>query len=106
MDAARGLGLNLFQAVRLVVFPVALRRSAAPLIGQAALLIKDSSVVSFVGVVELTGIGLRLMSERLLPNEGFLTVAAGYLAIYLVALLLAQRLADEPDRATRAPRSW
>lgn len=106
MDAARALGLGLMQSLRLVVLPVAVKRTTPPLIGQTALLIKDSSVVSFIGVIELTGVGLRLMSERLLPNEGFLTVAAGYLLIYVAALFVAKRYMSDEDRATVANRSW
>ena len=49
-------------------------------------MIKDSSLVSFIGVTELTAAGLILMSERLLPNEGFLTSAALYLGIYVIML--------------------
>ena len=88
IDAARALGLNFRQAFRLVVLPLATRAVMPPLIGQTAMLIKDSSIISFVGVVELTGAGVALMSDRLLPNEGFLTVASCYLVIYLAALKL------------------
>ena len=57
--------------------------------GQTSVLIKDSSLVSFIGVFELFGAGLTVLSERLMPNEAFLTVAVGYLAIYCVMLLLS-----------------
>lgn len=106
IDGARALGLTTFQMIRLVVLPPAISRTAAPLIGQTAMLIKDSSVVSFVGVIELTGVGLKLMSERLLPNEGFLTVAAGYLAIYLVSLYFVRRYTPPETRRQAESRSW
>jgi polar amino acid transport system permease protein len=87
-EGARALGLNFLQTLRLIILPQAVRSVSPPLIGQTAILIKDSSIVSFIGVVELTGAGVTLMSDRLLPNEGFITAAIGYLMIYLCALAL------------------
>ncbi len=60
-----------------------------PLLGQTSVLIKDSSLVSFIGVFELFGAGLTVLSERLMPNEAFLTVAVCYLAIYGVMLFFS-----------------
>jgi polar amino acid transport system permease protein len=109
VEAARSLGLGLGRAVRLVVLPQAVRAMMPPLLGQTAMLIKDSSIVSFVGVVELTGVGVALMSDRLLPNEGFLSVALCYLAIYVAALgliALATRRAGMPGATRRGARAW
>jgi polar amino acid transport system permease protein len=40
-------------------------------------------------VFELFGAGLTVLSERLMPNEAFLTVAVCYLAIYWVMLFFS-----------------
>jgi polar amino acid transport system permease protein len=56
-EAAAASGLSLFQQLRFVIVPQAMRTILPPLVGQYVLLIKDSSVVSVIGVVELTRVG-------------------------------------------------
>ncbi|RVP19064.1 amino acid ABC transporter permease [Sinorhizobium meliloti] len=105
VEAARALAFSSWQSFRFVVLPQAIQNVMAPLIGQTAMLLKDSSVVSFVGVIELTAAGAGLMNDRLLPNEGFLTVAMLYLAIYLIALKLSDMADGKPSKA-RTERQW
>ncbi len=89
VEAAQSVGMTYMQRMRNVVLPQAFANVVPPLLGQTAVLIKDSSLVSFIGVFELFGAGLTVLSERLMPNEAFLTVAAGYLIIYAVMLQLS-----------------
>ncbi len=56
-EAATASGLSLFQQLRLVIMPQAMRVILPPLVGQYVLLIKDTSVVSVIGVMELTRVG-------------------------------------------------
>ena len=56
-EAAASSGLNIVQQLRFVVVPQAMQTILPPLVGQYVLLIKDSSVVSVIGVVELTRVG-------------------------------------------------
>lgn len=56
-EASSSSGLNIFQQLRFVVIPQAMKTIIPPLVGQYVLLIKDSSVVSAIGVVELTRVG-------------------------------------------------
>ncbi len=56
-EAATSSGLNLVQQLRLVIVPQAMRVILPPLVGQYVLLIKDTSVVSVIGVMELTRVG-------------------------------------------------
>jgi len=86
VEGAMSVGMSYLQRMRYVVLPQAFARVAPPLLGQTAVLIKDSSLVSFIGVFELFGAGLVILNEQLMPNEGFLTVAVCYLAIYTIML--------------------
>jgi polar amino acid transport system permease protein len=86
VEGAMSVGMSYLQRMRYVVLPQAFARVAPPLLGQTAVLIKDSSLVSFIGVFELFDAGLVILNERLMPNEGFLTVAVCYLAIYTIML--------------------
>ena len=56
-EAAASSGLTLAQQLRLVIVPQAMRVILPPLVGQYVLLIKDTSVVSVIGVMELTRVG-------------------------------------------------
>jgi polar amino acid transport system permease protein len=56
-EAATSSGLNWFQQLRYVILPQSMRVILPPLVGQYVLLIKDSSVVSAIGVVDVTRVG-------------------------------------------------
>jgi len=89
IEGAKSVGMTYLQRMRYVVLPQAFANVVPPLLGQTAVLIKDSSLVSFIGVFELFGAGLTVLSERLMPNEAFMTVAAGYMVIYGVMLAVS-----------------
>ena len=54
----------------------------SPLIGQAIVLVKDSSLLSLISVLELTRTGQTLAVDRFMPVEGLAVTALGYLIIY------------------------
>lgn len=56
-EAATSSGLNQIQQLRLVIIPQAMKVILPPLVGQYVLLIKDTSVVSVIGIMELTRVG-------------------------------------------------
>ena len=56
-EAATSSGLSQYQQLRYIVLPQAMRTIIPPLVGQYVLLIKDSSVVSAIGVVDITRVG-------------------------------------------------
>jgi polar amino acid transport system permease protein len=56
-EAAKATGLSPYQRLRQVVLPQAMRVILPPLVGQYVLLIKDSSVVSVIGVTDVTRVG-------------------------------------------------
>ena len=56
-EAAIASGLSGYQQLRHIVLPQAMRTIMPPLVGQYVLLIKDSSVVSAIGVVDITRVG-------------------------------------------------
>jgi len=56
-EAATATGLSGFQQLQCVILPQAMRVILPPLVGQYVLLVKDSSVVSAIGVVDVTRVG-------------------------------------------------
>ncbi|MEN5278808.1 amino acid ABC transporter permease [Brucella sp. TWI432] len=88
-EAALSSGLTYLQRMRLVVLPQAVRPTISPMIGQAIVLVKDSSLLSLISVVELTRVGQQIALDRFMPVEGFAVTAAGFLLIYYLLKALA-----------------
>jgi polar amino acid transport system permease protein len=91
-EAASSSGLTVFQQLRHVIIPQSLPTILPPLVGQYVLLIKDSSVVSVIGVVELTRVGwvtVMRIPEGLMV---FSLVGLLYFAISYPLIRLSNRL--------------
>lgn len=82
VEASASSGLTYLQQMRLIILPQALRPMVSPLIGQAIVLVKDSSLLSLISILELTRAGQTLANDRFMPVEGLATTAVGYLIIY------------------------
>ena len=82
IEAGIASGLSYFQRMRYIILPQALGMTIRPMLGQAIVLVKDSSLLSLISILELTRAGQMLTSDRFMPAEGFLTTAAFYLIIY------------------------
>jgi polar amino acid transport system permease protein len=99
IDAARAVGLTGFQTFRLVVFPQALRRILPPLGNDFIAMLKESSLVSVLGVNEITHLGKKYAAASFLFPATYNTVAFLYLSITLVLSMgvkwMERRLATE-----------
>ncbi|MEE9206272.1 MAG: ABC transporter permease subunit [Acidimicrobiia bacterium] len=86
IEASRTLGLSYFQSMRYVIMPQAIRRVIPPLLNEFVILIKDTSLVSVLGLTvaqkELLGIGRDIYSSSF-DATAWLGAAAGYLIITL-----------------------
>lgn len=89
VEAGMSTGLTYLQRMRLIVLPQALRPTVSPLIGQAIVLVKDSSLLSLISVVELTRAGQMIAIDRFMPIEGLVATALAYLVLYYLLKLLA-----------------
>lgn len=81
MEAARSLGMTMFQAMADVILPQAFKRILPPLSGQFISLIKDSSLVSVIAITDLTKSGREIITSTFATFEVWLVVAAMYLVI-------------------------
>ena len=93
-EASKTIGLNYFETMRYVILPQALKRILPPFVNEFIVLIKDSSLLSTIGAVELlqtaTVIGGKYYNY-LIP----LTMAA---VMYLVMTLTISYFARKLDR--------
>ena len=92
LESTRAIGLSTFQTYRFVIAPQALRQILPPLAGQFASLIKDSSLLSIIGVTEFTFAAQQAFSATYRTMESFLPLAVGYLALTLPISLLSKHL--------------
>ncbi|MDP4033161.1 MAG: amino acid ABC transporter permease [Pseudorhodobacter sp.] len=91
-EAAAASGLTRGQQMRHVVLPQAVRIVTPSLVGQFVLLIKDSSVVSAIGLLDLTRSGWVIVQS--VPNGllVFAIIALGYFVICYPLIYLSRRM--------------
>lgn len=82
MEAARASGLTYVQAMRYVVVPQAFRRTIPPLTNEFVMLVKDTSLVSTIGLVELLRAAQDIQSLTF-NSSALFAIALIYLAICL-----------------------
>ncbi len=83
LESARAIGFTTPQIYRYVIAPQALRQILPPLTGQFATLIKDSSLLSIIGISEFTLDAQQVNSATYRTLESYLPLALGYLALTL-----------------------
>jgi polar amino acid transport system permease protein len=92
MEAARSLGMTYYLSMRYIILPQAFKRILPPLAGQFISLIKDSSLVGVIALVELTRAGREIGTSTFNYFEVFFTVAALYLILTFTLSMLVQYL--------------
>jgi polar amino acid transport system permease protein len=104
VEAAKALGLSRIQRFRLIVFPQAIRTILPPLGNDFVAMVKDSSLVSVLGVADITQMGKIYAAGSFRFFETYSIVAYIYL-ILTVGLSLALRALERwMRRAYGQPR--
>ena len=101
IEAARAYGLGYLATMRHVILPQAVRAMIPPTVSLAVGQLQVSSLVSIVGVVELTKIGTNLNLRTLAPFKIWPIVALGY---FIVSKPLSM-LADWSEARLKQPGS-
>jgi His/Glu/Gln/Arg/opine family amino acid ABC transporter permease subunit len=91
-EAASALGLNYVQSMRFVILPQALRLMVPAMMGQLTTVIKDTSLVSTIGVFELVRQGRVIYTQYFNPIEVFLYIAVIYFVICFALSQASRRL--------------
>lgn len=87
MEAARSLGMNYFQAMRYIILPQAIRRVLPPLGNDFIAMLKESSLVSALGVRDITQLGKLYAASSFRYFETYNTVAFMYLTMTILLSL-------------------
>ncbi len=88
MEAARASGMTSAQAMRYIILPQAVRRIMPPSASQFIMLIKDSSLISVIGGVDLMLKGKNLLATTLKPLEIYTAIAVIYFIMTFVLSLV------------------
>jgi len=84
LEASKALGLNWVQTMRLVVLPQAFRRILPPLGNDFISMLKESSLISVIGVEEITQLSKKYVAASFLYPETYNTLAFLYLSMTLI----------------------
>jgi len=95
MEAATATGLARAQVMRHVILPQALRNMIPALVTQFIVLLKDTSLASIIGYVELTKAAQIVNNREIRPFELYLFIAVIYWLCSFGMSLIASRLQRE-----------
>src|SRR5210317_398104 len=92
IEAADSIGLNYFQKMRVIILPQAVRRILPPLGNQFVYMLKMSSLVSIIGLQELTRRANELTVTVYRPLEIYTVLVVEYLLLILIFSWMVRRL--------------
>lgn len=84
VEAANALGLNRFQSLRLIILPQAVRRVLPPLGNDFIAMLKESSLLSVLGVGEITQLSRKHAAATFRFPETYYSLAFVYLSMTLI----------------------
>jgi polar amino acid transport system permease protein len=90
MEAARSLGMSYFQAMRYIILPQAIRRILPPLGNDLIAMLKDSSLVSVLGVRDITQQARQYVAASFRYPETYNMLAFTYLTLTIVLSLVVK----------------
>lgn len=90
--AARSMGMNMVQAARYIVLPQAFRIVIPSWSNELILMLKYSSIVFSVTLLDLMGVGKRIASHNFRYFEVYVVVALFYLALVFIITQLLRLL--------------
>lgn len=100
-DAAYVLGYSLPATLWSVIAPQAVSITLPAIIGELEKLLKSTSLLATIGVTELTRTGMNIISRELNPVPIYLSIAAFYLAISIIVMIVRAYLEKRMYRGYR-----
>ncbi|WP_411346864.1 amino acid ABC transporter substrate-binding protein/permease [Paenibacillus sp. WLX1005] len=97
MEAARSLGLPYRKAMIKVIIPQAIKIMIPSFINQLVITLKDTSIMSVIGLVELTQSGKIIIAN----NYQSFTIYGMVAIMYLIVITILTKIADRLERRTR-----
>lgn len=102
-EASESIGLTWFDKMRYVILPQAIRRILPPLGNQFVYMLKTSSLVSIIGLTELTRKANELVVTEYRPLEIYTFLVLEYLALIVIVSFLFRKLEQRMSVSDRRP---
>ena len=93
IEASGALGLNKIKTFLLITLPITIRQALPAYGNELILMVKASSLISIITLMEITGIARTIISKTYAPVEIFLVAGSIYLIINFI-IVLAVGLAE------------
>nr|WP_235184219.1 amino acid ABC transporter permease [Agrilactobacillus composti] len=92
MEASRSLGVTYLASMRKVIMPQAVRTMAPSFINQFIIALKGTSILSAIGLAEMTQQGTIIISQNMEGFKVWLIITAMYLVLIGCLTLLSDRV--------------
>ena len=102
-EASESIGLTWFDKMRYVILPQAIRRILPPLGNQFVYMLKTSSLVSIIGLTELTRKANELVVTEYRPLEIYTFLILEYLVLIVIVSFLFRKLEQRMSVSDRRP---
>lgn len=94
-EAAFSLGYNTTQSLIFVILPQVFRNILPMFNNELEALLKSTSIASSIGMLELTRIGMNLVSREMEPVPIYLTIAFFYLCLSALFSLITRKIENK-----------
>ena len=94
MEAARSVGMTYWQAMFHIILPQAFRRMLPPLGNNAIAILKDSSLVSAIGLAELAYAARTVAGASARYWEPYITISLMYWVMTLALAYLVKKMEE------------
>lgn len=91
-EAGRSLGLNSFQTMRYIIIPQAFKNVLPPLGNEFVILIKETAIVGYVGLSDLTRVANQITSSTLDAFTPLIGAAVIYFTIIKILTIMLEKL--------------
>lgn len=91
-EAAYTLGYSVMDSLRFIIFPQLLRNILPALTGECDALLKSTAILASIGLLELTRMGMNIVSREMDPLPIYLAVAGLYIGISATINIISRKL--------------
>jgi His/Glu/Gln/Arg/opine family amino acid ABC transporter permease subunit len=91
-EAGRSLGLDFPQTMRLIIMPQAFKNVLPALVNEFIVLIKETSIIGYIGMMDLTKGAMTIQSRTYDPTWPLFAAAVIYLVIVMVLTYFMKKL--------------
>jgi His/Glu/Gln/Arg/opine family amino acid ABC transporter permease subunit len=91
-EAAYTLGYSALNSLRYIIFPQVLRNILPALTGECDALLKSTAILASIGLLELTRMGMNIVSREMDPLPIYLAVAGFYICLSAAINVISKKL--------------